>query len=39
MYDVRDENGTLYVLKSHMPRHLGITDRLAEGFTIEQIAT
>lgn len=38
MFDVRDENGTLYVLKSHMLRHNGITDRLAEGFTIEQIA-
>lgn len=38
IYDVRDESGNLYVLKSHMLRHNGITDRLAEGFTIEQIA-
>ena len=37
-YDIRDENGSRYVFTSHQLRHNGITDRLAAGFTIEQIA-
>jgi Phage integrase family. len=38
LHNVRDADGSPYILKSHMLRHNGITDRLAEGFTIEQIA-
>jgi integrase len=36
-YDIRDENGSRYVFTSHQLRHNGITDRLAAGFTIEQV--
>jgi hypothetical protein len=38
IHNIRDADGKPYVLKSHMLRHNGITDRLAEGFTVEQIA-
>jgi len=38
LYNVRDEDGSPYILKSHMLRHNSITDRLTEGFTAEQIA-
>ena len=37
-FDVRDEKGVRYVFTSHQLRHNGITDRLAAGFTIEQVA-
>lgn len=37
-YDICDETGSRYVLTSHQIRHNGITDRLAAGFTIEQVA-
>lgn len=38
IYRVLDENGGIYNLTSHQFRHNGITDRLAAGFTLEQIA-
>lgn len=38
LHNIRDADGNPYILKSHMLRHNGVTDRLAEGFTIEQIA-
>lgn len=37
-YDIRDNTGSRYVFTSHQLRHNGITDRLAAGFTIEQVA-
>jgi len=37
-YGLRDDQGKEYLLSSHQLRHNGITDRLAEGFTIEQVA-
>lgn len=37
-YQVKDSEGETYNLTSHQFRHNGITDRLAAGFTLEQIA-
>lgn len=37
-YQIRDQDGEIYNLTSHQFRHNGITDRLAAGFTLEQIA-
>ena len=37
-YDIHNEAGSRYVFTSHQLRHNGITDRLAAGFTIEQVA-
>jgi integrase len=37
-YDIKGEDGKIYNLTSHQFRHNGITDRLAAGFTLEQIA-
>jgi site-specific recombinase XerD len=37
-FDIRDESGSRYIFTSHQLRHNGITDRLAAGFTIEQVA-
>lgn len=37
-YDIRGEDGGRYAFTSHQLRHNGITDRLAAGFTIEQVA-
>lgn len=36
--DIRDDSGNIYRLTSHQFRHNGVTDRLAAGFTMEQIA-
>lgn len=37
-YQIKDQEGGIYNLTSHQFRHNGITDRLAAGFTLEQIA-
>jgi len=37
-YEIRDASGEIYHLTSHQFRHNGVTDRLAAGFTMEQIA-
>lgn len=37
-YQIKNEEGEVYNLTSHQFRHNGITDRLAAGFTLEQIA-
>lgn len=37
-YRVQDRDGNLYKITTHQFRHNGITDRLASGFTIAQIA-
>lgn len=37
-YQMKDQEGGIYNLTSHQFRHNGITDRLAFGFTLEQIA-
>jgi len=37
-YNILDENGKVYYVTTHQFRHNGITDRLAAGFTVEQIA-
>lgn len=37
-YQIKDKEGEIYNLTSHQFRHNGITDRLAAGFTLEQIA-
>lgn len=37
-YDIRDNSENIYKLTSHQFRHNGVTDRLAAGFTMEQIA-
>jgi len=37
-YEIRDDTGEIYHLTSHQFRHNGVTDRLAAGFTMEQIA-
>ena len=37
IYHILDDNGKQYILKSHQLRHNGITERLCEGFTTEQI--
>ena len=37
-FNVRGEDGSPYNVTTHQFRHNGITDRLAEGFTAEQIA-
>lgn len=36
-YQMKDQEGGIYNLTSHQFRHNGITDRLAFGFTLEQI--
>lgn len=37
-YNIRNEDGEIYMLTSHQFRHNGITDRLEAGFTLPQIA-
>jgi integrase len=37
-FNIREEDGKPYNATTHQFRHNGITDRLAEGFTAEQIA-
>lgn len=38
-FDIKDENGKLYHISSHMLRHNGITDRIYEGnFEVDDIA-
>lgn len=37
VFDIRDNNGNLYLVNSHQFRHNGITDRIQMGFTPEQI--
>jgi len=36
-YGIKDETGNLYHISTHQFRHVGITDRLEQGFTPEQI--
>lgn len=37
IHNILDANSKLYIFKSHQLRHNGITERICEGFTVEQI--
>lgn len=38
MFNIRDEEGKIYVLKSHQLRHVNVTMRLYNGYTPEQVS-
>lgn len=38
MFNIRDKDGQIYVLKSHQLRHVNITMRLYNGYTPEQVS-
>lgn len=36
MFNIRDKDGNIYILKSHQLRHVNVTMRLYNGYTLEQ---